>query len=523
MVGCILGRGGSAGARAHGVGRSAALAVAFLALAATGACGSEETGTTPGGGETGAGGQGGAATGGGGSGGGTSTGGGAPLTSASYTATDELFPNPERGLRRWSDLLETTDYGYAVDEGRTLVHSYVLLADYVDAPLDQALLDALSAGFQRVRDAGLKVVLRIAYNHGENYPNSIDASKSQVLEHIATLTPLLEANADVIVIVEAGFIGAWGEWHHSSNGLDNETDRRDILLALLDALPPERMVEVRTPFYKVQAFQTEAPLTEAEAYDTSLPRARVAHHNDCFLVSDDDAGTYTSQGGTPDWDVEQWKTYLAEDSRFVPVGGETCGLNPPRTDCPTALEEFERFHWFENHLDYHPDVVAGWEAQGCLPEIDRRLGYRFELSQASWSSAVAPGGVLALEIELRNVGYAALFNPRPLAVVVGTGANRRFAALGSVDPRRWAPGATAMFATHLRIPASLAPGNVRLALWLPDGSASIRDRVEYAIRFANDGVWDAVAGENVLTEELLIDPSAPGPVDPNATELVELP
>ena len=77
-------------------------------------------------------------------------------------------------------------------------------------------------------------------------------------------------------------------------------------------------------------------------------------------------------------------------------------------------------------------------------------------------------------------------------------------------------------ATKLRLPADLAPGDYELALWLPDAAESLRERPEYAVRFANDGVFSETRGHNVLAT-VTIDPEAPGESDPNATELAELP
>ena len=48
------------------------------------------------------------------------------------------------------------------------------------------------------------------------------------------------------------------------------------------------------------------------------------------------------------------------------------------------------------------------------------------------------------------------------------------------------------------IPSSLPPGAYRLFLWLPDAAEIIRARSEYAVRLANDGVWDEILGANVL-------------------------
>jgi hypothetical protein len=74
----------------------------------------------------------------------------------------------------------------------------------------------------------------------------------------------------------------------------------------------------------------------------------------------------------------------------------------------------------------------------------------------------------------------------------------------------------------LRVPADLEPGKYRLALWMPDEAQAIKNAPDYAVRTANEGAWDAAAGENVLAADLEVDPSAPGAVVPTATAFEEI-
>jgi hypothetical protein len=429
------------------------------------------------------------------------------MVTLQFDASDEDLVNPERGYYAGVDLIGG-DPNRIRAAGHSLAIALVRLDAYRDAPLDAALLTSLEQGFARVRAAGVKVVLRFMYNSSM----SADAPRDRILGHVAQLKPLLQANADVIAVLQAGLIGAWGEWHSSTNGLDNPTDRGAILHALLDALPTNRAVQIRTPMYK-DGILPGGPLTEEEGFSGS-DRARVGHHNDCFLASETDLGTYASP-------VNTWESFVAEDGRFTPIGGETCGVYAPKTDCAAAVGEMEANHWSYLNSEYRQEVLAGWDAQGCGTEVERRLGYRFSFSRASVSEKVAPGGLLDLEIDVTNEGFATPFNERPVYVVLSQGAKRFAARLTGVDPRRWGSGETTTIGTRLRIPADLAAGSYSLALWLPDADAQLRDDARYAIRFANEGVWSA-AGDNVLTQELAIDPAAPGEVDTSATEFAEV-
>jgi hypothetical protein len=413
-----------------------------------------------------------------------------PTIRRSFLPAEEVIPNPERGFYRFVNLLRDRDLRRVRDGGHTLVFSYVRLDQARTTPLPPSLLASLEAGLESTRQAGVKVILRFAYNNGP-YPNSEpDASKERVLAHIRQLRSCFRRNEDVIALVQAGFIGAWGEWHSSTNRLlDDPRDRREILEALLEALPPTRAVQLRYPPHKHQMYG--GPLSPDQAQRGSYA-ARVGHHNDCFLASETDMGTY------PDGQQERWKQYLAAETRFVPMGGETCAVFPPRTDCAMAVAEMKRLHFSYINEDYHRRVVAGWSRQGCRAEIDRCLGYRFVLRDADLPASCRPGDSFRLRLRLRNEGWAAPFNPRPVyAVIVGAG-GRFEARLSGVDPRRWGADQDVIIDSPVRLPAAAKPGTYRLAVWLPDSSPRLRPRPEYAVRFANESVWEAATGLNML-------------------------
>src|SRR5260221_14718561 len=103
-------------------------------------------------------------------------------------------------------------------------------------------------------------------------------------------------------------------------------------------------------------------------------RGTPADHNDCFLASAGDTGRY------PQENPEPMKDYVADEGRFVPVGGETCGADKPRSDCPTAVAELARLHWSYLNAQFSRDGLDGWQTQGCLSEVRRDLGYRFRLA-----------------------------------------------------------------------------------------------------------------------------------------------
>jgi hypothetical protein len=171
----------------------------------------------------------------------------------SYTEDSSDIANPERGfyhqLESRSDMPDAlSNYSgtFFANDKMTVVRRTYNMLSFRDAAISASFLDHITADFVYARSIGLKLNVRFAYTFNEAPPHN-DAPLSRILAHIAQLRPLLQANADVISHVDAGFIGRWGEWHTSSNGNDTTATMRTVLAALHEALPTTRTVVVRTP------------------------------------------------------------------------------------------------------------------------------------------------------------------------------------------------------------------------------------------------------------------------------------
>lgn len=418
-----------------------------------------------------------------------------------FAESREVIDNPERGFSVPAGLDGRGLSGLRADRGVSLVRIDGRLDSWREAELPATLLSRLDARLDEVRAAGLKTLLRFMYNEGP-YPNSApDASLDWILRHIAQLKPLLRKHADVIVWMEAGFIGAWGEWHTSTHGLDRDTGaKRAVLDALLDALPPSRSILLRYPGDLASLYG--ATFTAKEAH-TGKPKARIGHHNDCFLASENDSGTY----GRERRSIAEDKAMIAAYGKFTPIGGESCKVNPPRSDCPTALAELEQLGFSELNLGYHPGVLDNWRSGGCFDTIRSRFGYRLWAEQIALPQMLVPGREARITIKLRNSGFAAPLSARPLYLVLEGPARRLFKL--PIDQRKWAAGKSHTIDLAAEIPADLPAGTYALGLWMPDEAASLRADPRYAVRLANDGAWDQRSGVNRLVGDIPVRPARP--------------
>ena len=420
-----------------------------------------------------------------------------------------IFANPERGFYAMYETYASAYQSLSASELQNLrTQSAVSLLmrewyldSFVNTDLTQGFLDKIAADFSVIRQVGMKGVLRFAYTANSTKPYG-DASKTRVLGHIAQLKPILVANSDVIAVLQAGFIGAWGEWYYTDYFGDNGTisasqwtDRQDVVTALLDALDLQRPIQLRTPAFK-QHFYGTAALTSAEAF-SGAAKARVGHHNDCFLADATDMGTYAN--------VAADKAYLAAENLYVPQGGETCATSSYSV-WSNAAQDMANLHWSFLNQDYQPDVLASWGTN--IDIAKRKLGYRLSLDSGSYSAIAKTGGQFEASLSIRNDGYAAPFNPRGLSLVLrNTNLGTIYLAKLPDDPRRFAPGSSTTISHTFCLPSDIPAGTYALLVSLADPVPALATRPEYAIRLANLNTWEASTGYNNLNRVLVVSPT----------------
>ena len=427
-----------------------------------------------------------------------------------FKATDEQIANPERGLYiqkyyTTADLEDTVNVtsvinNRAISSKITLyLHSYYL-TDYIASDINPVFMERFERNMNTLRAGGAKAILRFSYkpnHHKDSVP--WDATREQALKHINQIAPYLQKHADVIYCVQCGFIGSWGEWYYTTNYPFNPYDddefepRWAIAERLMEVLPADRQICFRTPEFKMRYLKTHgmavSPLTQGEAHNGTI-KARWAGHNDCFVSSENDVGTYKS---------DEEKAFWAEDTKYTAMGGETC-KRCEYSNGANAVKQMEKYHWSYLCNSYHPDVLGQWMTDNHMEEIQRRLGYRFVLDKAYLTQEPKAGELFEAKINMHNEGFAAPVNKRDVELIFVSGGDnpKKFVYPQNEDPRFWMGGERQQFTLSCTLDASMK-GEYKVYINLPDPYASLHDDPKFSIRFANEDVWTEETGYNFLT------------------------
>ena len=450
-----------------------------------------------------------------------------------YTADNtSIFQNPERGFITMigGHLSESNPYGVKGQESTLENHmskdkiSIVLVHYYLDnyrttATIPDKVLNGFDEDMKVLRQKGMKAIIRFSYAEGTYYKSSgeesaKDATLDIVKSHINQYKSHWQANADVIFVFQAGIVGAWGEWYYTDNFGNMQdkmnTSRRAVVDALLDAVPSDRMIQLRTPLFKTSYMGDTKALTSEEAF-TGTPRARLGQHNDAFLYDYDNMGTYT--------DTAKQKPWLAQETLYVPIGGETdirdVNLAKKWATYDKTIAEMSRLHWTFIQSGYAEQTTNYWRENGTFDELNRRMGYRYQLVSGTYGEQATAGGKLSVKMQIRNAGFAPLYNERPAYIVLKNGSKTYKMKLKS-DPRRWLPnGVVTTVDEQLTVPSNVPAGTYQLYLYLPDAYTSIASDARYAVRFANNDIWDSSTGMNKLNASVTVTggQAPPGPED----------
>lgn len=490
------------------------------------------------------------------------------------------------GVPYTADFFAPRDVSIRTREGDVAPYDYDSHFDYWQAqvltswprgtsqPLTTDALQYMRDKLQQVREGEGVVVVRFTYDGGGlgwldvNHPDDgavaqaaadMEPDQDTLLSHIAQVKPLLHEYEDVLMAVDGGFFGPWGEMHSTTLGT-SPVAYAWLLNALLDAVPDSRAILVHAGAFlslyndRYHTHHTFSDIDQLPAPARGTPEARFGFFNDSYAFGKEEGGAVTddwgslSEGagwpGSPLGDMDTFDrgkvmAWIRKQNSFY--GGEAQGAATPWNTFPFVAWEAAYAQTVYLNAEYDEQVHARWGAfrytaqsmQAPLPHayttpdgrkqavfdsvyegrtgmeyFRDRLGYRLVLRDARLSEWVNQQGLLAFEGKLQNVGFGNIVNKKDVWVLLRSHADGTvFRVLSTLDARDCHPdpdsranNTAAYRDLRFQIPLT-AFGEVPKGTY--DVYLKINDPKETSankrcIRFANAGLWDAELGANLI-------------------------
>lgn len=312
--------------------------------------------------------------------------------------------------------------------------------------LTEDALNVLQETFDNIRKNSGHVIVRICYDPWYNGRSNVTPDHEWVLKHVKQLAPVLSKNTDVIVALEMGMHGAYGEMHSDTNiTYDRVAEAVNLMLR---NTPPELKILTRTGNYSAKVlgfdnwgvdFNIDGEKFKEIAKAKGDTMYRVGMFNDGYLGTQYDYGTWGADCATSIC-REEGVAWLEKYSINTPYGGEaltTAGgfevINTP---------EFLSYEGFRTHTSYlnvqwNNNLIDGWkkshfegkdfEYDGSKIDsltgfkyVNDHLGYRFVLRESWMSDTVGDDGVLRAKLRIQNVGFGNLTWNAPVRLAILT-------------------------------------------------------------------------------------------------------
>lgn len=423
----------------------------------------------------------------------------------------EPLANPERGYHleeiyfahkiikseghyEWEDPetrfnLSETEGQFGYDTSIKLTQLYIYLWEWADEDLPKVAFDHIQEVFDLIRAGGYKVILRFAYNKGMDMDERID-NAATIRRHLGQLKPIIQENMGLIATMQAGFIGAWGEWHSSAipEG-DQKTLTDDIVNSLLAMFPAPRGVQVRELHRK-----DAVKLTDPADYK------RIGLHSDFFTTGLDPID-HMSVPGKEYNTIKQQSPYFYMLGEIPYVDDQYGFARLMNIGKVAEVLRDQHFSAFDITQNYELNIL-NWKSQKVYPTlldanrilydesyflngsttvnrsfyefVRDHLGYRINAKEVGVAYA---DGSVTCSVTLTNTGFAAPMNPRQIHLVLidADGNMAHQSEIDDTDPLSWQPydpdsgnykvlQHTISAAAAVSVPA----GQYKVGIWMPD-------------------------------------------------------
>lgn len=426
-----------------------------------------------------------------------------------FEESTETIRNPERGFYKLVQVELSTDKEdieafeeeiqdiETQDTDVSIISFQLNLKNYVtNTKIGSQKLQEIQNYFDIMRKHGYKVIFRVVYDsEGKENP---EPEFDQILEHIDMLKDIYANNEDILYLIEAGYLGAYGEWHDGKYDED-KTYRNQIIKKLLEVVPSSVTINLRKPSF-IQDFTTEE-LNENNAF-SEIDVARLGLHNDGYLASETDYGTFEAE------EREESLLYQHNITKYTAFGGESTKSESKYNNFENAIQDMRYRHCTYLNKTYDREVKEKWRqsiyysdvdvysGQNGFKYIQDHLGYRFVLKGVNLSQEK---NKQKIDIQLENTGFGNIINAKDVEVIYKQN-DKIYTSKIDTDIRKDLSKEESISNLNytINLPEDIKIGEYEVYFKVSEPYESLKNNTKYCIQFANNNIWNEELGANFI-------------------------
>lgn len=448
-----------------------------------------------------------------------------------FIMNSENLLNPYHGTNyanNFSATLNNEDIAYGNNKLK-IAQVYFYLSSFIGGSISASAFNNMQSILDQFNSNGIKVLLRFAYRYNESIPKE---SLADIFNHMTQLESFLDQNKEKIYVVQAGFLGLWGEWHNS--GYDNSIGAKSaVIRRLLEVVPSSLKLQVRETRFKTEAkpafngyisnYSPSGGMTVTFPTMSNASADRIGFHNDYFVLD---------QGPNAQWDYrwpdadffqardEGWYTTIDGEMPYDGPGSGTFNTIAYGLEGGWYAARRMRAHHYSTFSIVHNynTNIAAWKSHMLTPqkfrsdgtlvtddyflssngaEISRsafdyirdHIGYRFQLRTAEIPHVVSTTASATIKARIKNFGFSKLVNYHPIYITLIDQNNVVHEFLNGLSADQIIPTYGQTNGEYELSQAinfnGLTPGIYKVGIWIPDSSPEIRYNPKFSIRLAN--------------------------------------
>ncbi len=307
------------------------------------------------------------------------------------------------------------DHDFKVFDTCHFFHIRIDLSDFVgisngdkDYDITDSAKEALDYYFTHAKINNCNLIIRFAYDKFEGNSN-MEPSISMIKSHIKALSTVINDYSDVIIAIECGLIGPWGEMHTSN--IANQETYNELLNEWLNDVNVLPILARRPSFiYKYYGYTID------NLDEFNLTDSRLGMYNDGYYGNNLDTGTYDNLSSR-----EKEVKFLNKLNNLS--GGECIGNPFDSFSFENVINEMKNINLTYLNSEWNNNIIESWKelkinGKPFYTYMVNHMGFKLYIDSFNYK---IENGALSLDINIGNMGFSHITRDLKVELILSNG------------------------------------------------------------------------------------------------------